>query len=70
MVFWGSNEWWCAICANLINVFRLLANQQEDGDCLFHNIVKNLGKENRESFTDSLREFIQIDNNAPLKLDT
>ena len=61
---------WCGICAILTNVFELLANQQEDGNGLFQNIVKNLGKENKEGLTDGLREFIQIDNNAPLKLDT
>ena len=31
------------LCANLINTLKLLANQQEDGDGLLQNIVKNLG---------------------------
>ena len=31
----------------MINALKLLANQQEDGDGLLHNIVKNLGKERR-----------------------
>ena len=40
------------LCANLINALQLLANQQEDGDGLLQNIVKNLGKESRRGLTD------------------
>ena len=29
------------LCANLINALKLLANQQEDGDGLLQNIVKD-----------------------------
>ena len=47
-------------CANLINALVLLANQQEDGDGLLQNIVKNLGKESRKGLTDGLREFIRV----------
>ena len=36
------------LCANLINSLKLLANQQEDGDGLLQNIVKDLGKESRK----------------------
>ena len=55
------------LCANLIIALKLLANQQEDGDGLLQNIVKNLGKESRKGLTDGLREFIQVDNmSAPL----
>ena len=32
------------LCANLINALRLLANQQEDGDGLLQNLVKDLSK--------------------------
>ena len=31
------------LCANLITALKLLANQQEDGEGLLQNIVKNLG---------------------------
>ena len=44
----------------------LLANQQEDGDGLSQNIVKNLNKESRKGLTDSLRDFIKIDNERAL----
>ena len=36
------------LCAKLVNALKLLANQQEDGDGLLQNIVKNLGKESRK----------------------
>ena len=49
------------LCGNLINALKLLANQQEDGDGLLQNIVKDLGKESRKGLTDGLREFIRID---------
>ena len=49
------------LCANWINVLKLLANQQEDGDGLLQNIVKDLGKESREGLTNGLREFIKVD---------
>ena len=54
------------VCANLIHVLKLLANQQEDGDGLLQNIVKNLGKESRRGLTDGLREFIKVDNERAL----
>ena len=47
------------LCANLINALKLLANQQEDGDGLLQNIVKNLGKESRKGLKDGLRDFIE-----------
>ena len=53
-------------CANLINALKLLANQQEDGDGLLQNIVKDLGKENRKCLTDGLRIFIRNDNERAL----
>ena len=53
-------------CANLINASKLLANQQEDGDGLLQNIVKNLGKESRKGLTNGLREFIKVDNERAL----
>ena len=54
------------LCANLINALKLLANQQEDGDGLLQNIVKDLGKESRKGLTDGLREFIEVDNEHAL----
>ena len=53
------------LCANLINALKLLANQQEDGDGLLQNIVKDLGKESRKGVTNGLREPMT----APLMLD-
>ena len=55
-----------ALCANLINALKLLANQQEDGDGLLQNIVTNLGKESRRGLTDGLREFSKVDNERAL----
>ena len=56
------------LCANLINALKLLANQQEDGDGLLQNIVKDLGEGSREGLTDGLREFIRIDNGCALEV--
>ena len=56
------------LCVNLINALKLLANQQEDGDGLLQNIVKDLGKESRKGLTDGLREFIRIDNKCALEV--
>ena len=53
-------------CANLINVLKLLANQQEDGDGLLQNIVTNLGKGSRKGLTDGLRDFIMVDDERAL----
>ena len=49
----------------MIIALMLLANQQEDGDGLLQNVVNYLGKENRKSLTDGLREFIKLTMNAP-----
>ena len=54
------------LCANLINALKLLANQQEDGDDLLQNIVKDLGEESRRGLTDGLLEFIKVDNERAL----
>ena len=54
------------VCANLINVLKLLANQQEDGDGLLQNVVTNLGKGSRKGLTDGLRDFIRVDNDRAL----
>ena len=53
-------------CANLINALKLLANQQEDGDGLLQNVVANFGKGRRKGLTDSLRDFIKVDNDRAL----
>ena len=42
------------LCANLVNALKLLANQQEDGDGLSQNIVKDPGKESRKGLTGRL----------------
>ena len=54
------------LCANLINALKLLANQQEDGDCLLQNVVANLGMGSRKGLTDGLREFIKVDSERAL----
>ena len=54
------------LCENLINALKLLANQQENGDDLLQNIVKDLGKESRRGLTDGLRDFIKVDNHRAL----
>ena len=50
----------------MINALKLLANQQEDGDGLLQNIVKNLGKESRKGLTNGLRDFIKVDDERAL----
>ena len=55
-----------AFCANLIYALKLSADQQEDGDGLLQNIVKNLGKESRKGLTNGFREFIKVDNERAL----
>ena len=54
------------LCANLVNSLKLLAHQQEDGDGLSQNIVKDQGQESRKGLTDGLREFIMVDNERAL----
>ena len=54
------------LCANLTNALKLRANQQEDGEGLSHNIVKDLGRESGRGLTDGLREFIEVDNKRAL----
>ena len=54
------------LCANLINAVKLLANQQEDGDGLLQNIVKDFGEGSRKGLTDGLREFIRVDSERAL----
>ena len=56
------------LCGNLINALKLLANQQEDGDCLIQNIVTNLCEESRNCLTEVLRKFIQVDNHRSLEV--
>ena len=47
------------LCGNLIYAWKLLANQQEDGDGVIQNIVTNLCEESREGLTNG---SIKIDN--------
>ena len=54
------------LCANVMNALKLLANQQENGDGLLQNVVKDLGEESRKGLTDGLREFIKIDSERAL----
>ena len=52
---------------NLINALKLLANQQEDGDGLIHNIVTNLCEVSRKGLTEGLRNFILVDSHRALE---
>ena len=54
------------LCANLTNAWKLLANQQEDGDGLLQNIVTNLSTGSRKGLTDGLRDFIRVNNERAL----
>ena len=54
------------LCENLINVLKLLANQQEDGDGPIQSIVTGLCKRSRKGLTEGLRNFIQVDNHRAL----
>ena len=56
------------LCGNLINVLKLLANQQEDGDGLIQNIVTNLCEGSRKGLTEGLRKFTQVDNHHALEV--
>ena len=56
------------LCGNLINALELLANQQEDGDGLMQNIVRNLGEASRKGLTEVSRNFIQVDNHRALEV--
>ena len=50
------------LCENLINVLKLLANQQKDGDGPIQSIVTGFCKKSRKGLTEGLRNFIQVDN--------
>ena len=56
------------LCGNLINALMLLPNQQEDGDGLIQNIVRNLGKGSRKGLTEGLTEFKKFDNERALEV--
>ena len=45
---------------------EIAGDQQEDGDGLLQNFVRDLGKESRRGLTDGLREFIKVDNERAL----
>ena len=79
-----TGSWWCkqakvltgfktnavlqGLCGNLINELKLLANQQEDGDGLIQNIVTNFCEVSRKGLTESLRNFVQVDNHRALEV--
>ena len=50
------------LCDNLINMLKLLANQQKDGDSPIQSIVTGLHDRNRRGIMERLRRFIQADN--------
>ena len=58
-------------CGNLINGWKLLANQQKDGDSLIQNIVTNLGVRGAEKgLTEGLENSYKLTINVPLKFDS
>ena len=50
------------LCENFINVLKLLANQQRDGDNAIQNIVTGVVEKSWERITNGLRSFIALDN--------
>ena len=52
------------LCENLINVLKLLANQQTDGDSPIQSIVSGLQKRSRKGIMDGLKSFIKVDNHS------
>ena len=57
------------LCANLVKSLKLLANQQEDGDGLLQNIVKDLDKESRKVLRTACVNSSKLTMSAPLMLD-
>ena len=55
-------------CKNLINAFKLLANQQKDGDSFIQSIVTDLCERNRKGIMDGLRNFMKVDNHCALEV--
>ena len=66
-----TGYWWCkseatqterkSLCDNLINVLKLLANQQKDGDDPIQRIVTRLHERSRRGIMDVLRRSIEAD---------
>ena len=52
------------LCENLINVLKLLAKQQTDGDSPIQSIVTGLQKRSRKGIMDGLRSFVKVDNHS------
>ena len=55
------------MCDNLINVFKLLANEQKDGDSV-RMIVPGLPKKSRRKSVDGPRLFVTVGNYAAVKI--
>ena len=53
------------LCANFVNALKLLANQQEDGDDLLQNIVKDLGRREKVSRT-ACENSLRLTMRAPM----
>ena len=53
---------------NLINMLKLLANKQKDGDSQVRMIVPGLPKKSRRKSMDGLRSFVAVDNYAAVKI--
>ena len=52
------------LCENLINVLKLLANQQSDGDSPVQSVVTGLHERSRKGTMDGLRKNVEIDNHS------
>ena len=50
------------LCANLVNLLKLLTNQQKYGDSPVENIVTGLWEKSRKGIKDGLWKFIEVDN--------
>ena len=57
-----------ALCENLINALKLLANQQKDGESPIQNIIMGLNEKCGERITNGLRSFSASDNYSAVEV--
>ena len=49
-------------CDKLMNVLKLLTNQEKDGDSPIESIVRGVREKSRKGVIEELRHFIEVDN--------
>ena len=57
------------VCDNLVNAFKLQANQQEGGDSLVELVVGGLQERSRCKMMEELRKFISMDIHEAVKIE-